>query len=223
MFKPSDQAGEGTNVATWWFRDTSEVVLSCLTLCDPMDCSPPGSSVHAAFQARILEWACHILLQGIFWTRGLNLHISCVSCHWQVDSLPLHHLGSQVIKALSAFQARTLEWVAIPFSRGSFCPRRQTQVYCIAGRFFTIWATSVLPSLSCLFELFYHTLGFRGGSGVKNLPVMQETEVKSLGQEDPLEKEIATCSSILAWRIHGQRSLVSYSPWDHRSRTWLSD
>ena len=36
---------------------------------------------------------------------------------------------------------------------------------------------------------------------VKNLPAMQETQARSLGQEDPLEKEIATHSSILAWRI----------------------
>ena len=36
---------------------------------------------------------------------------------------------------------------------------------------------------------------------VKNLPAMQETRVRSLGQEDPLEKEMATHSSILAWRI----------------------
>ena len=36
---------------------------------------------------------------------------------------------------------------------------------------------------------------------VKNLPEMQETQVRSLGQKDPLEKEIATHSSILAWRI----------------------
>ena len=36
---------------------------------------------------------------------------------------------------------------------------------------------------------------------VKNLPAMQETQVQSLGQEDPLEKGIATYSSILAWRI----------------------
>ena len=43
---------------------------------------------------------------------------------------------------------------------------------------------------------------------VKNLPAMQETKVQSLNQEDPLEKEMATHSSILAWRIHGQRSLV---------------
>jgi len=36
---------------------------------------------------------------------------------------------------------------------------------------------------------------------VKNLPVMQETQIQSLGQEDPLEKGMATHSSILAWRI----------------------
>ena len=38
-------------------------------------------------------------------------------------------------------QARILEWVAIPFSKGSSQPRDQTQVSCIAGRFFTSWAT----------------------------------------------------------------------------------
>ena len=36
---------------------------------------------------------------------------------------------------------------------------------------------------------------------VKNLPTMQETQVRSLGQEDPLEKEMATFSSIVAWKI----------------------
>ena len=39
------------------------------------------------------------------------------------------------------FQARILEWVAIPFSKESFWPRGQTWVSCIAGRFFTVWAT----------------------------------------------------------------------------------
>ena len=37
-------------------KSESEVAQSCLTLSDPMDCSPPGSSVHGIFQARILEW-----------------------------------------------------------------------------------------------------------------------------------------------------------------------
>ena len=63
------------------------VAKLCLTLCDPMVSSPPGSSVHGILQARILER------------------------------------------------------VAIPFSRGSSQPRNQTQVSCIAGRFFTNWAT----------------------------------------------------------------------------------
>ena len=44
-------------------------------------------------------------------------------------------------------------------------------------------------------------MGFPGGSPVKNLPAMQETQVRSLGQEDALEKEMATHSSILAWEI----------------------
>ena len=44
-------------------------------------------------------------------------------------------------------------------------------------------------------------LGFPGGSVVRNLPAMQETWFQSLGWEDPLEKEVATHSSILAWRI----------------------
>ena len=45
---------------------------------------------------------------------------------------------------------------------------------------------------------------------------MQETRVQSLGQEDPLEKEMATHSSILAWELHGQRSLEGYSPQGHK-------
>ena len=64
-----------------------KVTESCPTLCSPMDCSPPGSSVY-----RIL-------------------------------------------------QARTLKWVAISFSKGSSQPGDRTQVSCIAGRLFTVWAT----------------------------------------------------------------------------------
>ena len=44
-------------------------------------------------------------------------------------------------------------------------------------------------------------LGFPGGSVVSNLPAKQETWVRSLGWEDPLEEEMATHSSILAWEI----------------------
>ena len=65
----------------------SEVAQLCPTLCDPVDCSLPGSSVHWIFQAIVLEW------------------------------------------------------IAISFSRGSYQHRDRTQVSCIAGRFFTVWAT----------------------------------------------------------------------------------
>ena len=47
----------------------------------------------------------------------------------------------------------------------------------------------------------YIYIGFWGGSVVKNPPAMQETWVQSLGREDPLEKKMATHSSILAWEI----------------------
>ena len=54
---------------------------------------------------------------------------------------------------------------------------------------------------------------------IKRLPTMWVTRVQSLGREDPLEKEMATHSSILAWKIpwtEGQRSLVGYSPWGRK-------
>ena len=76
-----------------WSPEQSEVLVaqSCPTLCDHMECSPLAPSVHAIFQARILEW------------------------------------------------------VAIPFSGESSRPRDQTQVSRIAGRLFTIWATREAP------------------------------------------------------------------------------
>ena len=48
---------------------------------------------------------------------------------------------------------------------------------------------------------------------VKRLPTMREPWVQSLGREDPLEKEMATHSCILAWKIHERRILAGYSPW----------
>ena len=49
---------------------------------------------------------------------------------------------------------------------------------------------------------------------VKNLPAMQETQVRSLHWEDPLEKEMATHSNILAWRIPWTEEPGGYSPWN---------
>ena len=62
----------------------SLVAKLCPTLCDPMGCSLPGSSIHGVSQARILEWGAIFLLHGIFSSQGSNLHL----LHWQVESLP---------------------------------------------------------------------------------------------------------------------------------------
>ena len=59
---PWDSPGKNTGVGCHFLlqcrkvKSESEVTQSCPTLCDPMDCSPPGSSVHGIFQARVLEW-----------------------------------------------------------------------------------------------------------------------------------------------------------------------
>ena len=68
-------------------------VCSVASVCDPMDCSPPGSSVHRIFQARILEWVGISNSRWIFPTQGSNLSFLNL-LHWKADSLPLYHLRS---------------------------------------------------------------------------------------------------------------------------------
>ena len=66
-------------------------------------------------------------------------------------------------------------------------------------------------------------MAFPGGSVVKNLPVMKETWIQSLGQEDPLEKEMATLSRILAWEIPWSEEPGGLQSKGSQSRTQLSD
>ena len=61
--------------------------LSRVPLYDPMDCSPPGSSVHGNFPGKNIGVGCHFLLEGIFPTQWSNPHL----LHWQGDSWPLNH------------------------------------------------------------------------------------------------------------------------------------
>ena len=102
---------------------------SCLTLFNPMDCSPPGYSFSVAGDSpgKNTGVGCHALIQGIFPTLGLNPDLP--HCRWFLYC-PSHQ-GSTGI----------LEGVVYPFSRWSSWPRNQTRLSCIAGRFFTSWAT----------------------------------------------------------------------------------
>ena len=140
-------------------RKKSDVAQSCLTLCEPVDCSRPGSSVHGTLQARVLEW------------------------------------------------------VAICF-RGSSWPRDWTWVFQIVGRCFIIWATRDVHLISLIAVSLFRTSVSSWAASllaqrVKNLPAMQETWIWSLGQENPLEKGMATHTSILAWRIQWTEELGS--------------
>ena len=66
---------------------------SCLTLCNPMDCGPPCSSVHEIFPGKNIGVGYHSLLQGIFLTQGSNPCLSWI-LHWQEESLPLPPPGN---------------------------------------------------------------------------------------------------------------------------------
>ena len=108
------------------------VAQSCLALCESMDCSLPGFSVHGGSLGKKTGVGCHALLQGIFLTQG------------------------------------------------------STPGLLTADGFFTTSDTWEPTSLVA--------------QTVKHLPAMRETHVQSLGREDPLEEEMATHSSILAWK-----------------------
>ena len=98
-----------------------KVSQSCPTLCNPK-----GYTVHGILQANI-EVGSLSILQGIFLTQESN------------PGLP--HCGWILYQPSHQRSPRLLEWVAYPFSNRSSQPRNQTRVSCIAGRFFTSWAT----------------------------------------------------------------------------------
>ena len=120
----------------------SLISQSCPTLCDPMDCNPPGSSVHGDSPGKNTGVGSHALLQGIFPTQRSNPGLP----HCRQILYRLSHQGSP----------RILEWVAYPFSRGSFWSRNPTGVSSIAGRFFTSWATREAHLLHILPFNFYY-------------------------------------------------------------------
>ena len=69
----------------------SEVTQSCPTLCDSMDCSPPGSSIHGIFQARVLEWV------AISFSRGSSRRSNPGLLHCRQRPYHLSHQGSLLL------------------------------------------------------------------------------------------------------------------------------
>ena len=95
------------------------VTQSCLTLCNPVDCSPPGSSVHGILQARILEWVAMPSSRGSFQPRSPVL---------QADSSLSEPPGKPKNTGVGSY----------PLSRGSSRPRNWTRFFYTAGRFFQL-------------------------------------------------------------------------------------
>ena len=117
------------------------VALSCMTL-QPMDCSPPGSSVHGILQTRILDWIAIPFSRGSSGSRDWTLVSLIVG--WFFNNWATREAQMKVKVAQSCptlWSGQNTGWVAVPFSRGSSQPRDQPQVSHIAGRFFTSWAT----------------------------------------------------------------------------------
>ena len=72
-----------------WKKSYDMYVFSCLTFCNPMDCSPPGFSVHGIFQARIPKWVAISSSRGSSWPRDPTYISLLHLLHWQAGSLLL--------------------------------------------------------------------------------------------------------------------------------------
>ena len=94
----------------WCFE--SLILFQNLTLCNPMDCSLPGSSIHGILQARILEWVAMPSSRGSSWPRDWTR--LCL-LHWQVGSLPLaptgmpHNLYTELVWPTGLLH--TMDWM----------------------------------------------------------------------------------------------------------------
>ena len=107
------------------------VTQSCPTLCNPMDCSPPGSSVQGDSPGKNTGVCCYALLQVISPTQGSNPGL----LHCRADSLLTEPPG----------KPKNIGVGSLSLSKGSSRPRNWTGVSYIAGGFFTSWATREAP------------------------------------------------------------------------------
>ena len=118
---------------------------SCLTLCDPKDCSPPDSSVLGDSPGKNTGLGCHALLHRIFPTQGSNPALP--HCRWGLYWLS-HQESPRILGVGNFSLLQRVSW-----------PRNQTSVFCIVGRFFTSF-TLILPCislhLSTLTTLYYN-------------------------------------------------------------------
>ena len=114
----------------------SEVAQSCPTLHNPMDCSPPGSSIHGIFQARILEWGAIAFSE--FFASYVKFYIlvviSCLVTMFESFVTPWTACSPPASSVHGISQARIQEWVAISYFRGTSQLRDWICASCISGQ-----------------------------------------------------------------------------------------
>ena len=122
----------------------------CLTLCDPMDCGPPGSSVHGDFPGKNTRVGCHALLQGLFPIQGLNPGLQ--HCRWI-----LYHLSHQ--GSLSYKLASKTFW---HFCKGTWLSKSPNWTlnlllipkFCLLS--FLTMNTSISKNIPCKYSFIHH-------------------------------------------------------------------
>ena len=113
------------------------VAKSCSTLCDPMDCSPPGSSVHGISQARILEWIVISFSRGSSQPRDQTL-ISCICkwilYHWAAIGLPYTHTHTHTHTHTQIWRSKVRRGKRGSQGPDDESPRSLTRNYLVAYR-----------------------------------------------------------------------------------------
>ena len=129
-------------------KSESEVTQSCPTLSDPMDCSPPGSSVHGIFQARVLEWVAIAFSDNLSKLKKLLLMSLFTRKEGQPDSKASQHdLGSVLALTLreTSFTIDSDQHVAAWVAWTSFVPQKGCGlVLCEAGWGLPMWLRQCL-------------------------------------------------------------------------------
>ena len=170
------------------------VAESCPVLCDPMDCSPPGSSAHGIFQARILQWVAISFSRGSSWIRD-QTHVSCIGrwilYHWATREALIWLL------MFWAFYFFQLYWGILD------------KYNCTYLKYVTWWFHFKRP--------YCEHLGLpRWLSAKESACQCRRHGFDPWVGRIPWRRKCQPTPVFLPGKSHGQRSLAGYSPWDCR-------
>ena len=201
----------------------SEVTQLCLTLCNPVDCSPPGSSVHGDSPSKNTGVGCHFLLQGIFLTQGTSPGLP----HFRQT---LYHLSKQGCCSVNRHQNVNWErqegtlwrWIEVRDIRLTH-DFMHTYTHAHIRIHIHVYTHVHMNIYTCICICVHGCIGLSGGEwhptpvllpgkshGWRNLAVhgvakswTRLSDFTFTFHFHALEKEMATHSSVLAWKIPG--------------------